>query len=201
MGSFDCAQEDNVVSESVVNDNVVRARKCESELRAPDALLGIERGIHQRLLVFAGGMAVDGGRGLGAEVAVPGVVLQRAHAVFAASAGESHAAFDAIDGVVFHVLKCNASAKKPLAREWGGEGNAGVAEGVHCGKGVIPQGAPSAQELLLRRARGASCRSPRYAWLDSRGGCPYASFCTSSVICPGGCTSLGLRAGDRAAER
>ena len=72
------------------------------ELRAPDALLGIERGIHQWLLVFLGGVLVDGGCGLGAEVAVPGVVLQGTHAVFAAGAGESHAAFDAIDGVVFH---------------------------------------------------------------------------------------------------
>jgi hypothetical protein len=28
--------------------------------------------------------------------------LQRAHAVFTAGAGESHAAFDTVDGVVFH---------------------------------------------------------------------------------------------------
>ena len=54
------------------------------------------------MLVFAGGVAIDGGRGLGAEVAVPGVVLQRAHAVLTAGAGESHAAFDAFDGVMFH---------------------------------------------------------------------------------------------------
>jgi hypothetical protein len=94
-----------VVSESVVNDddNVLRAGGWEQrELRAPDSLLGIERGIHQRLLVFLGGVLIDGGRSLGAEVAVPGVVLQCAHAVLAAGAGESHAAFDAIDGVVFH---------------------------------------------------------------------------------------------------
>jgi hypothetical protein len=91
---------DNVVSD---DDNVLRAREWEQrELRAPDSLLGIERGIHQRLLVFLGGVLVDGGRGLGAEVAVPGVVFQSAHAVLAAGAGKSHAAFDAIDGVVFH---------------------------------------------------------------------------------------------------
>ena len=91
---------DNVVSDG---DNVLRAGGWEQrELRAPDSLLGIERGIHQRLLVFLGGVLVDGGCGLGAEVAVPGVVLQCAHAVLAAGAGESHAAFDAIDGVVFH---------------------------------------------------------------------------------------------------
>ena len=104
-GSFDFAQDDSVVIDNVVSDddNVVRAREwAQRELRAPDSLLGIERGIHQRLLVFLGGVLVDGGRGLGAEVAVPGVVLQGAHAVFAAGAGESHAAFDAIDGVVFH---------------------------------------------------------------------------------------------------
>jgi len=47
-------------------------------------------------------MAVYGGRGLGAEIAVPGVVLMGAYAVLAAGAGETHAAFDAFDGVVFH---------------------------------------------------------------------------------------------------
>ena len=76
--------------------------KVDEGLRAPDALLGVERGIHQRLLVFFGGVLVDGSRSLGAEVAVPCVVFQCAHAVLAAGACESHAALDAIDGVVFH---------------------------------------------------------------------------------------------------
>jgi len=52
--------------------------------------------------VFFGGVLVDGSRSLGAEVAVPRVVFQCAHAVLAAGACESHAALDAIDGVVFH---------------------------------------------------------------------------------------------------
>ena len=138
---------DNVVSD---DDNVVRAREwAQPELRAPDSLLGIERGIHQRLLVFLGGVLVDGGRGLGAEVAVPGVVLQGAHAVFAAGAGESHAAFDAIDGVMFHVLSVmlqrkNDSHESGVAKVMrGGSGGA-----AHCGKWerVIP--APGASSTL-----------------------------------------------------
>jgi hypothetical protein len=76
--------------------------KVGGRLRAPDALQGIERGIHYRLLVFLGSVLIDGGRGLRTEVAVLGVVLQCAHAVLAAGAGESHAALDAIDSVMFH---------------------------------------------------------------------------------------------------
>jgi hypothetical protein len=72
---------------------------CE-ELRAPDALLGIERGEHHRLVVNCRRMAVDGGSGLGAEVAVADVEIERADVVGAAGAGELHAALDASDGVV-----------------------------------------------------------------------------------------------------
>lgn len=48
------------------------------------------------------GMIVDGGRGLGAEVAGFGVEIQRAYAVSTARAVELHAAFDALDTVGFH---------------------------------------------------------------------------------------------------
>jgi hypothetical protein len=70
------------------------------ELAAPDALLGVERGEHYGLVVNAGGVEIDGGRGLGAEVAVAGVEVESADVVGAAGAGKLHAALDASDGVV-----------------------------------------------------------------------------------------------------
>ena len=58
----------------------------------------------------AGGVHIDGGGGLGAEVAVAGVEVESADVVGAAGAGEFHAALDASDGVVplhnFSVVPC-----------------------------------------------------------------------------------------------
>jgi hypothetical protein len=51
-------------------------------------------------VVDAGGVAIDGGGGLGAEVAVAGVEVEGADVMSAAGAGELHAALDASDGVV-----------------------------------------------------------------------------------------------------
>ena len=60
-------------------------------------------------MVDAGGMAVDGGGGLGAEVAVAEVEVESADVVGAAGAGKLHAAFDASDGVVsLHNFKCRS---------------------------------------------------------------------------------------------
>ncbi len=164
---------DNVVSD---DDNVVRAREWEQRgLRAPDALLGIEGGIHQRLLVFLGGVLVDGGCGLGTEVAVPGVVFQRAHAVLAAGAGESHAAFDAIDGVVFHCFSV-------VLRQRNVSHDGGVAKVM------------SHTSAIASRQRLATL-----GW-TAEAAVPTRASLLSSVISPGGCTSLGLRAGGREAE-
>jgi hypothetical protein len=83
------------------------------ELRAPDALLGVEGGEHYGFVVDAGGVAVDGGGGLGAEVAVAGVEVESADVVIAVGAGELHASFDARHGVeAFHRFECS-----PFARE------------------------------------------------------------------------------------
>ena len=49
-------------------------------------------------------MSIDGGSGLGTEVAVPGVEIECTDAVFAAGAPELHAALDGISGVVSHGL-------------------------------------------------------------------------------------------------
>ena len=51
-------------------------------------------------MVDAGGVAIDGGGGLGAEVAVAEAEVEGADVVGAAGAGELHAALDASDGVV-----------------------------------------------------------------------------------------------------
>ena len=51
-------------------------------------------------MVNAGGVAIDGSGGLGAEVAVAGVEIEGADVVSAAGAGELHPALDASDGVV-----------------------------------------------------------------------------------------------------
>jgi hypothetical protein len=67
---------------------------------APDALLGVERGEHYGLVVDAGGMEIDGGGGLRAEVSVARVEIECADLVGAAGASELHAALDASDGVV-----------------------------------------------------------------------------------------------------
>jgi len=63
-------------------------------------LLGVEGGEHYGFVVNCGGVLIDGGGGLGAEVAVAGIEVKGADVVGAAGAGELHAALDASDGVV-----------------------------------------------------------------------------------------------------
>jgi len=63
-------------------------------------LLVVQRGEHYWLVVDASGMAVDGGGGLGAEVAVVEVEVEGADVVGAAGAGELHASLDARHSVM-----------------------------------------------------------------------------------------------------
>jgi hypothetical protein len=62
-------------------------------------LLGVEGREHDRFVVDARGMPVDGGGSLGAKVAVAGVEIESADVVGAMGAGELHASLDAGDGV------------------------------------------------------------------------------------------------------
>jgi len=80
---------------------LLRSRNDKRFIRsgAPDVLLGVEGGEHYGLVVDFGGVLVDGGGGLGAEVAVARVEVESGDVVRAARAGELHAAFDASDGV------------------------------------------------------------------------------------------------------
>ena len=71
----------------------------------------------------SGGVIVDRGCGLGAQVAGSGVEVERADAVGTMRAGELHAAFDALDSVGFHCLNCSPFVGKGGTRWWGGEGN------------------------------------------------------------------------------
>jgi hypothetical protein len=68
-------------------------------LGAPDALLGVEGGEHYGFVVDFGGVLVDLGGGLGAEVAVARVKVESADLVGAVRAGELHASLDARHGV------------------------------------------------------------------------------------------------------
>lgn len=77
-------------------------------------------------MVNFGGVLVDGGGGLGAQVAVARVEIERADVVGAVGAGELHASLNAGNGVeALHNIECSLFAGKRKARGWGGEGNAG----------------------------------------------------------------------------
>lgn len=76
-------------------------------LGAPNALLNVERRNHHRFVVHLRGVLIQRPGGLCAEVSVTGVELCSGDAVFAAHAGELHAARDSFDGVVSHCFDCN----------------------------------------------------------------------------------------------
>ena len=78
-----------------------------AESGAPDVLPGVEGREHHRLVVNAGGVLVDGGSGLGAEVAVAGIEVECADIVGAVGAGELHTALDALESIGFHCLDCS----------------------------------------------------------------------------------------------
>ena len=61
-------------------------------------------------------MGVDGGCGLGAEVAGFGVEIYGADAVGTLSAVELHAALDALDSVGFHCIDCILLTRREVTR-------------------------------------------------------------------------------------
>jgi hypothetical protein len=93
-------------------------------LGAPDALLGIEGREHYGFVVDAGGVAVDGPGGLGAEVAIARVEVEGADVVSAVGACKLHASLDAGDGVeALHRFQSSLFGCERKARGWGSEGN------------------------------------------------------------------------------
>ena len=76
-------------------------------------LLGVEGREHDRFVVDARGVPVDGGGSLGAKVAVTGVEIERAHVVGAMGAGELHASLNAGNGVeTLHRFESSLFAEK-----------------------------------------------------------------------------------------
>ena len=64
-------------------------------------------------MVDFGGVLVDRGCGLGAEIAVAGVEVESADVVGAVSAGKLHASLDAGDGVeALHSFECSRLVEK-----------------------------------------------------------------------------------------
>jgi hypothetical protein len=152
---------------------------------APGALLAIGGGNYHGDVVRFGGVIIDRGCGLGAEVAGPRVEIERADAVGTLRAGELHAALDALDSVGFHYLNCSPPQAGAETRWWGNERNA------------------MANRDLPRAQVAAELRS---AW-TGEGGRPHASLdgrgrpSISCVTLPGGCISSGPRADGRAGGR
>ena len=86
------------------NDGFSRER----ELGSPDALLNVERREHYGFVVNAGGVAVDGGGGLSAKVAIAGIEIERADVVRATGAAKLHAALDPRNCVMpLHNSECS----------------------------------------------------------------------------------------------
>ena len=76
----------------------------------PGALLAIGGGHYHGDVVGFGGVIVDHGGGLGAEVAGFRVEIQRADAVLTLRAGELHTALDPLDSVGFHCMNSSPFA-------------------------------------------------------------------------------------------
>jgi hypothetical protein len=89
----------------------------------PDARLSIQGGIHGGLVVYLGSVPIDSLSGLGAEVTVSLVKIERTNAVFAADTLELYSPVDPIDDVVTHgsiVVLCSEGRTAP---RWAVEGN------------------------------------------------------------------------------
>lgn len=69
---------------------------------APSALLAVGRGNYHGGVVRFGGVIVDHGRGLGAEIATFCIEVQGTYAVGTMRACEFHAALNALDAIGFH---------------------------------------------------------------------------------------------------
>ena len=79
--------------------------------------------MHRGLVVHLGSVPINGGSGLGAEVAVPSVEIECADAGFAADTLELYPQSDPIGGVVSHDLIVVLCSGRKDAPRWAVEGN------------------------------------------------------------------------------
>lgn len=97
-------------SRKACRERIGRERPRQTNLGAPDALLHVQGRHGDGLVVDFGGVLVEVGGGLGAQVAVAGVEVERGDGVRAVGAGKLHASGDAFGGVVFHSLDCSGGS-------------------------------------------------------------------------------------------
>ena len=90
---------------------------------APAALLAVGRRDHHGRLVRRGGVRIDCGSGLGAEIPNFGVKLQSCDAMGALLARELHAALNALDSIGFHSMDCSRHGDEGVDAMVGSEGN------------------------------------------------------------------------------
>ncbi len=95
------------LSAALFQSRSIYGANLRDNLLAPGALLTLGRGDYQGLVVGLGGVIVDRGGGLRAEVASLGVEIERADAVGTARADKLHATFDALESIGFHCLNCS----------------------------------------------------------------------------------------------
>jgi hypothetical protein len=80
----------------------------------PDALLDLSGRDDRGLVVDLGGVLIEGGGGLSAQVAIPEIEVEGADAVRAADAGELQASHDSLGRVISHGWI--------VTRRWRGDG-------------------------------------------------------------------------------
>lgn len=73
-------------------------------------MLHVEGRDGDRFVVDLGGVLIEGGGGLGAEVAVARIELECGDAIGAVGAGELHSSGDAFGGVISHCHDCNGGS-------------------------------------------------------------------------------------------
>jgi hypothetical protein len=115
-------------------------------------------------VVDFGGVLVDGGGGLGAEVAIAGVEIEGADVVGAVGAGELHAPLNAGDGVeAFHNSSVTVSRRSERHGGWAAK----VTKGD---RGGVPKWESGAAKIAASGVGGGQPRAAVPTWVRVRVG-------------------------------